>query len=404
MVSPQDNSNLFSMNWEQQGQLIVEGTGPNELKPVVLSGDGTIMAIGGPGARENENRPGMVKVLRRGWFGSQWENLGRKIEGTANGDLFGTSLAFSKDGRTLAIGAPGFGERRDRPGYVRVYSMVQGTNGPGWAQLGDDIIGEANGDETGISVSLSSDGKTMAIGSSGYASSTGRVKIYSLEEGGQSWKQLGQDLDGEAVGDRSGSSVSLSSDGKMLAVGAWGNDGSSSNTRANTGHVRVHYIEEDGTSWKQLGQDIDGEDNSGRAVSFSADGKSLAVAAYGFANGNNAPAGRIRVYRMEENGLRWKQLGQEVDGEAVSLSEDGNIMAIGVAGNINSLGRVQVYVMEDDDPSWMQLGKAIEGEALGDNSRWSVNLSSDGKTVAIASHWNGGDRDKAGHVRVFTLN
>ncbi|MAG36171.1 MAG: hypothetical protein CL878_08000 [Dehalococcoidia bacterium] len=52
---------------------------------------------------------------------------------------------------------------------------------------------------------------------------------------GSSWTQRGSDIDGEAVGDVSGASVSLSSDGSIVAISANLNDGSASNS----GHVRV---------------------------------------------------------------------------------------------------------------------------------------------------------------------
>ena len=65
--------------------------------------------------------------------------------------------------------------------------------------------------------------------------------------------QLGSDINGEAAGDYSGISVSLSSDGTIVAIGATYNDGNGSNS----GHVRVY--EYSGSSWSQLGADIDGE-------------------------------------------------------------------------------------------------------------------------------------------------
>ena len=71
--------------------------------------------------------------------------IGSDIDGEGSywgGDLAGTSLALSKNGRVLAIGAP-FNDMRDedlrgttcRPGHVRVYRR-QSDN---WEQLGDDI-------------------------------------------------------------------------------------------------------------------------------------------------------------------------------------------------------------------------------------------------------------------------
>ena len=63
---------------------------------------------------------------------------------------------------------------------------------------------------------------------------SGHVRVY--EYSGGSWSQLGADIDGEAAGDSSGYSVSLSSDGTIVAIGATGNDGNGSNS----GHVRVY--------------------------------------------------------------------------------------------------------------------------------------------------------------------
>lgn len=65
-------------------------------------------------------------------------------------------------------------------------------------------------------------------------------------------------------------------------------------------------------------------------------------------------------------------------------------------------GYTRVYTREDDTSSWSQLGKDIEGEELGDQSGFSVSLSSDGKTVAIGAVYNNGDGKKpySGHVRI----
>lgn len=93
----------------------------------------------------------------------------------------------------------------------------------------------------------------------------------------QSWKQVGQDIDGEAAGDGSGRSVSLSSDGSTVAIGASYNDGNG----AQSGHVRV--FKNINSTWTQIGSDIDGEatdDRSGRSVSLSSDGSIVAVGAY----------------------------------------------------------------------------------------------------------------------------
>jgi hypothetical protein len=72
-----------------------------------------------------------------------------------------------------------------------------------------------------------------AQGNDGTGSDAGHVRIYKNISG--TWTQVGADIDGEAVNDESGISVSLSSDGSIVAIGAKYNDG----TGSNAGHVRV---------------------------------------------------------------------------------------------------------------------------------------------------------------------
>ena len=93
--------------------------------------------------------------------------------------------------------------------------------GGSWSQLGACIDGKPNGDHTGVSVSLDSDGSHVAIGCPD--NGKGHVRVY--EYSGGSWSQLGADIDGEAAGDLFGVSVCLDCAGSHLATGAEENDG-----------------------------------------------------------------------------------------------------------------------------------------------------------------------------------
>ncbi len=163
------------------------------------------------------------------------------------------------------------------------------------SQLGIDIDGEAASDQSGRSVSLSSDGTRVAIGApynDGTGSYSGHVRIYELSGG--DWSQLGSDIDGEAASDQSGRSVSLSSDGTRVAIGALYNDGEGDSS----GHVRIYDY--NGTTWSQLGSDIDGEaayDQSGYSVSLSSDGTRVAIGADDN-DGNGSNAGHVRLYAL----------------------------------------------------------------------------------------------------------
>ena len=265
-------------------------------------------------------------------------------------------------------------------------------------------------DKSGSIVSLSSDGTIVAIGAilnDGGGNDSGHVRVYQYAN--NTWTQLGQDIDGEAILDKSGSSVSLSSDGTIVAIGAYGNDGNGSGA----GHVRVYQY--NGTTWTQLGEDIDGEageDNSGLSVSLSSDGTILAIGAP-YNDGNGDKSGHVRVYQYANN--TWTQLGLDIDGEAagdysgssnnISLSGDGTILAIGAVandGNADYSGHVRIYQWNGTD-TWTQLGSDIDGESIYDYSGWSVSLSNDGTILAIGAPYNDGNDEDRGHVRIYKI-
>jgi hypothetical protein len=380
-----------------------EAAGDRSGWSVSLSSDGGTVAIGAPNNSGNGTYAGHVRIYA--YNGSSWNQLGSDINGEAANDWCGWFVSLSSDGNTIAIGAPGNDGNGTNAGHVRIYAY----NGSSWNQLGNDIDGEAANDESGQSVSLSSDGNTVAIGAFGNGSYAGHVRIYAYN--GSSWNQLGYDIDGEAAGDRSGWSVSLSSDGGTVAIGAPDNSGNGTYA----GHVRIYAY--NGSSWNQLGNDIDGEaignytsgGLSGWSVSLSSNGGIVAIGARQN-NGNLPAAGHVKIYAY--NGSSWNQLGNDIDGEAandangwsVSLSSDGGTVAIGAPvndGNGSSSGHVRIYAYNGS--SWNQLGYDIDGEAADDWSGRSVSLSSDGGTVAIGAPDNSGNGTYAGHVRIYEI-
>jgi hypothetical protein len=386
----------------QIGQDIAEGGQQAEAyfgHSVSMNSDGTIVAIG---AHYADGTAGRVCVYKK--VGSTWTRLGQIIVGKNSGDFSGISVSLSSDGTIVAIGADQndgtSGISDDNRGHVRVYKYNGSTT---WTQLGQDIYGENATDYSGASVSLSSDGTIVAIGAWGNAgvtgAQTGHVRVYQYN-GSTTWTKLGEDIDGEASPDNSGTSVSLSSDGTIVAIGAPYNDG----TAENAGHVRV-YQYNGSTTWTKLGQDIDGQirnDYFGKAVSLSSDGTILAIGAYesDVLTGEKYGCGRVRVYKY--NGSTWTQLGQNIDGEerddasgfSVSLSSDGTILAIGAyandgttvtAGQYSTDNRGHVRIYQYSGTTWTQLGSDIDGKAAGDNSGRSVSLSKDGAFVAIGA-------------------
>jgi hypothetical protein len=197
---------------------------------------------------------------------------------------------MSADGARIAIGAIYNDGNGNDSGHVRVYDLL----GNSWVKVGQDIDGETSYDNSGYSVAMSADGRRIAIGAiynDGNGSNSGHVRVYELS--GNSWVQVGQDIDGETSYDRSGISAGMSADGARIAIGAIYNDGNGNDS----GHVRVYDLL--GNSWVKVGQDIDGEnadDNFGRSVAMSADGNKI-IAGAPYNNGNGLYSGHARVYK-----------------------------------------------------------------------------------------------------------
>ena len=176
-------------------------------------------------------------LIQTSSFSQEWKQIGQDIDGESLIDKSGFAVSLSSDGTIVAIGArendgATFDITDDR-GHVRVYKNIDGT----WIQMGGDIDGEARDDFSGSSVSLSSDGTRLAIGTpanDGNGISSGHVRVYEYTSG--TWIQMGSDIDGDAEGDYSGQSVSLSDDGLILAIGANYNDGNG----IDAGQVRIY--------------------------------------------------------------------------------------------------------------------------------------------------------------------
>ena len=225
-----------------------------------------------------------------------WVQRGADIDGEANSDQSGYSVSLSSNGSIAAIGANSNAGGGTQRGHVRVYAWNGATST--WVQRGADIDGEANNDRSGWSVSLSTDGSIVAIGApynAGGGSQIGHVRVYAWN--GATWVQRGADIDGEAISDRSGLSVSLSTDGSIVAIGALYNAGGGTQR----GHVRVYAWNEATSTWVQRGADIDGEannDRSGRIVSLSSDGSIVAIGTP-YNAGGGTQIGHVRVYKYQ---------------------------------------------------------------------------------------------------------
>ena len=376
-----------------------------------------------------------------------WVQLGSDINGEGGYNFAGHSVSLSADGLTVAIGAlVNYGAGGDA-GHVRVYKYqtitdaswnsytinsftyngTAPTNKPiianggdslpvsgkyYWAQLGGDIDGETVDIQSGNSVSLSSNGQIVAIGArfdDTNGKDSGGVRLYQYN--GSNWNKLGSTILGGATAlDTFGNSVSLSDDGTIVAIAAQYFDSPGFN---DAGIVRIYkYISND---WTQLGNTIMGEavsDYAGESVSLNSNGTIVAIGAVGN-DGGGTDSGHVRVYTW--NGSSWIKLGQDIDGAAaydhfgnsVSLSSDGTILAVGsrysdTTGSIIDTGMVRIYKYFNG--TWQKLGQDIRGESISEITGCSVSLSRDGTTVAVGAYGADGNGHDSGRVRVYQIS
>ena len=280
----------------------------------------------------------------------------------------GTNISLSGDGDILAVQSLFFNPDGSWLGQVRVHAW----DGNAWVQKGANF-------ESTAPFSLSSNGSTLAIGK----------QVFDWD--GDSWVQRGQDIDFQAV--NYGYRLSLSDDGSILAIGDPGFDNCEYpgiNCAYGVGRVRV--IAWDGNTWVQRGLDIVGEtqsDGLGHSVSLSHDGSVLAIGIkyHGLYGGPNSNTGQVRVFDWD--GGTWVQKGSNIDGgssgdqfgHSVSLSQDGDIVAIGSDSFTTNPDYAQVLAWEGN--TWIQRGSdMIHGT--------NVSLSGDGSIVAVSEISNYG--------------
>jgi hypothetical protein len=329
-------------------------------------------------------------------------------------DKFGYSLAISGDGHTLAVSAyeednsatgvitdgsesPANGGSDEgvasNSGAVYLFSNNSGK----WLQTAYVKASNAEAsDGFGYSITLSDDGATLAVGARNEdngatgiitdgseslstsgggdvstASGAGAVYLFSNSSG--TWSQTTYiKASNTGVGDNFGSSVSLSGDGTMLAVGAESEGNSvtgvitdgSEVTDVDTayGSGAVYLFSNSGGVWGQTAyvkaSNTGAYDRFGSNVALSSDGATLAVSSdY---EGNSAT-------------------GVITDGsESLSTPGGGDVSTISNAG--------AVYLFNNTAGVWAQTAyvKASNTGEL-DDFGYSIALSGDGNTLAVGA-------------------
>jgi cysteine-rich repeat protein len=372
-----------------------------------------------------------------------------KASNTQAVDVFGYSLALSGDGNTLAVGAayecssaPGIdgdqaNEWATHAGAVYVFAR----NGGVWVQQA--YVKASNPDTWdafGSSVTLSSDGNTLAVGapqteSEGYGGTNNQGAVYVFVRNGANWSQQTYvKASNPGASDGFGWDVAVSGDGNTLAVGAaWERSsatgvGGNQDDNSMPGAGAVYVFARNNGVWSQqayvkasntnAGLPFDyGGDLFGWSVALSDTGDTLAVGAHGESSsamgidGDQTDSSMVNagaVYVFARNNGVWSQQAyvkasntglQDVFGFSVALSGNGDTLAVGAHGedsNATGVGGDQddnsawqagaVYVFVRNGGVWSQQAYVkASNTGAEDQFGWSVALSRDGNTLAIGA-------------------
>ncbi|MCP4134067.1 MAG: hypothetical protein GY754_24055 [bacterium] len=342
-------------------------------RSVAVSAEGSTIVIGAP---YNANHSGNVYVHQ--WTGSDWNETKLTADDSADYDDFGSSVAISSDGSTIAVGADVGGGNGDYLGSVYVYRWIEGA----WIQtkklMADD---GAKLDHFGYSVGISSDGSTIVVG----AHTFGSADVYRWIEG--AWIQTKKlTADGGASWQNFGKSVGISSDASTVVIGA----PSDNNNGVHSGSVYVYrWIDGDWNQTKKLTADDGAEgDMFGQNVGITSDGSTIVVGA----SSDDDITGSAYVYSW--TGSAWNETKLTADdgaagdafGFSVGISSDGSTIVSGAhCDKDNGDTSGSAYIYRRIDGAWNETKLIPDDNAAGDAFGWCLGLSSDGSTIVVGA-------------------
>jgi len=379
-----------TLNWELQNTTLTGRASGDRLgESVSLSDNGMTMAVG---TIQDSPEHGYVNIYHREDDNSSWE-LQDTIYGDTSGDRFGVSLSLSDDGMILAVGAPYNDSNGYEAGQVKMYQWDEAELK--YMQLGNPLYYDESfsGYRFGQPITLSGDGRVLAVGAREGGSLTGSVDVYGWDGTVSDYKKLGLSLHGDEASDEFGFHLALSSNGSILAIGA------RQKGRVGSGYVKVFMRRDIESSYMLRGQSLGG---FGSSLALTSDGNSLAVGGIKDSTGSHA-----NIYEWDESTLNYKQkdnlnskgtVGEF--GVSLSWSSDGRTLAISSIQS-GGPGEVFVYRWDEDDSVFKQLGRSIQGDGEADELGRSLSLSGDGNTLAMGA--NQYHSSGIGFVHVYSI-
>ncbi|ENM5843442.1 FG-GAP repeat protein [Vibrio mimicus] len=405
--------------WSQSAYLKASNTGAEDNfgTSLALSEDGKTLVVGASaedngfkgiitdGSEASDSGTavdsGAVYVFTKSNTGTWSQNAYIKASNTGASDLFGSSVAISKDGKTLAVGAPtednavkGIitnGSEATDVGTVNnsgaVYLFTQSDSGE-WSQSAyfkpsntgvSDLFGSA--------IALSDNGKMLVVGAYnedngakgiitngsevidlGTATNSGAVYVFIKDSSG-SWTQSAYiKASNTGADDNFGASVVVSEDGNTLTVGAWFEDNS------------VTGIVVDGSEVTDLGT----ANNSGAVYLFSRDAGIWSQSAYVKGSNTGTSDGFGESLSVSDNGKTFAVGSPGENNSAKGIIINGS--EINDVGSATSAGAVYLFT-KDSSGNWSQIAYLkASNTGMVDYFGKSLALSDDGNLVAVGAY------------------
>jgi hypothetical protein len=425
---------------------------------LALSNDGATLAVGSSGETSaatgvggdqtdtSADRAGAVYMFEHA--GTTWSQQAYiKASNARAQSRFGGSLAMSADGNTFAVGADlessaatGIdGNQADTSAANAGAAYVFIRAGTTWAQQA--YVKASNtrlGSQFGVSVALSADGNTLAVGATGESSAATGIggkqtdntmpnagAVYVFTRAGATWSQQAYvKASNTAKSTFFGQAVVLSADGNTLVVGsssetsgATGIDGDQRDVSMSGAGAAYAFVRVGGT-WTQQAYLKASNTNPltyfGSSVGLSADGNTLAIGAITElsgatgVDGDQADVSAVNsgaVYIFGRAGTVWSQRAyvkasntreEAFFGNALTVMADGSRMlvasigedsgATGIDGDQNPAGpdAGAVYVFGLSGTRWAQQAY-VKASNTNAGDQFGTAISSSGKLLAIGA-------------------
>lgn len=352
---------------------------------IAISGDGNYCAVSAGVANI-----GTVYLFKR--FGDTWTQQAKITPADAvAGDQLWVSLALDHNGDTLAIGCSSDYIVSTNNGSVYIYTRSSTT----WTQQAKLVAPDIVASQLfGFSTSITADGDTVVIGAIG-DSQRGSLAgaAYVFTRSGTIWSYRTKLFGGNITANAGfGYSVSISSEGGYIAIGAYGMDSS---------RGVVYIFTGSGAAWMQeaniYASDRATSDFYGMKVAITANGNSVIVGARGDDDmGSTSGSAYIHV----RNGTIWTQQAKitatngtssSVFGAALDITDAGDTVLVGAYGKNSNTG--SAYIFTRTETEWVQRKIMIGSNAVaGYNFGFGAVMSGSGSVMLISATQAGIDK------------